>query len=152
MILVEMVHDARIVPIFANAEAARASYRPDVIQQWLGDSAWAGMRATRSWCETKQRPSAASAAMSRRTGMLTERFTRWNDKQIVYEFTVEDPSQYSRSRGKARSPSTLRPSRPTNTPATKAITRCTAFSPARAKQEREGKTVKANAAEEGRGN
>jgi len=29
------------------------------------------------------------------TGRITERFTRYNDKQIFYEFVVDDPSIYS---------------------------------------------------------
>ena len=41
VILVEMVHDARIIPIYASADAARASHTPAVITPWLGDSvAW----------------------------------------------------------------------------------------------------------------
>jgi hypothetical protein len=28
-------------------------------------------------------------------GKLTERFTRWDDKHIVYEFTVDDPGQFT---------------------------------------------------------
>ena len=38
LINVEMVHDARIIPIFATAEEARANRRPAVLSQWLGDS------------------------------------------------------------------------------------------------------------------
>jgi hypothetical protein len=93
MILVEMVHDARIVPIFANAEAARASYRPDVIQQWLGDSVgW--YEGDTLVVETRNVHPQQRGYVSK-AGRLTERFTRWNDKQIVYEFTVEDPTQFS---------------------------------------------------------
>ena len=52
------------------------------------------MRATRWWsrhatCIPQQR------GYISKDGMLTERFSRWDDKQIVYEFTVDDPSQYS---------------------------------------------------------
>jgi len=31
------------------------------------------------------------------SGKLTERFTRWDDKQIVYEFTVDDPAQFTQT-------------------------------------------------------
>jgi hypothetical protein len=34
----EMVHDARIVPLFANATEARAHHKPNVIKPWMGDS------------------------------------------------------------------------------------------------------------------
>jgi len=30
-------------------------------------------------------------------GVLTERFSRWDDKQIVYEFTVDDPAQFTQA-------------------------------------------------------
>jgi len=29
-------------------------------------------------------------------GKVTERFSRWNDNQILYEFSVEDPTLYTR--------------------------------------------------------
>ena len=95
MILVEMVHDARIVPIFANAEAARANFRPNVIQQWLGDSVgWYEGNAL--VVETRNVHPQQRGYISK-DGKLTERFSRWNDNQIVYEFTVEDPSQYTQA-------------------------------------------------------
>ena len=41
MVLVEMAHDVRIIPIFATAEKARAGHKPNVITPWLGDGvAW----------------------------------------------------------------------------------------------------------------
>ncbi len=44
MILVEMAHDVRAVPIFASAEEARKNHRPDAIKPWLGDTVgwWEG--------------------------------------------------------------------------------------------------------------
>lgn len=38
MILVEMAHDARVVPIFADAATARANHKPVTITPWLGDT------------------------------------------------------------------------------------------------------------------
>ena len=38
MIMVEMVHDARIIPLFASAEEASKNRRPPILDQWLGDS------------------------------------------------------------------------------------------------------------------
>ena len=38
MILVEMVHDARIIPTFDTAKEARENHRPSAIRPWLGDS------------------------------------------------------------------------------------------------------------------
>lgn len=93
MILVEMVHDARIVPIFANAEQARAGHRPNVIQQWLGDSVgW--YEGDTLVVETRNVHPQQRGYVSK-AGKLTERFTRWSAGEIVYEFTVEDPTQYS---------------------------------------------------------
>lgn len=93
MILVEMVHDARIVPIFANADEARASFRPGVIKQWLGDSVgWYEDNAL--VVETRNVHPQQRGYVSK-DGTLTERFTRWDDKQIVYEFTVNDPAQFT---------------------------------------------------------
>ncbi|MBI1360817.1 MAG: hypothetical protein GC155_11120 [Alphaproteobacteria bacterium] len=47
VIEVEMVHDARIIPIYASAEKARASHKPAVIKPWLGTRLRGG-KATRS--------------------------------------------------------------------------------------------------------
>lgn len=95
MILVEMVHDARIVPIFRTAAEARASFRPGVIKQWLGDSVgW--YEADSLVVETRNVHPQQRGYISK-DGVLTERFTRWDDKQIVYEFTVEDSSQYTQA-------------------------------------------------------
>jgi hypothetical protein len=33
--------------------------------------------------------------MISKDGKLTERFSRWNDKQILYSFEVDDPTMYS---------------------------------------------------------
>ncbi|MEX0740789.1 MAG: hypothetical protein WD071_15750 [Pseudohongiella sp.] len=38
VIEVEMVHDARIIPIYPDAATARANQRPAALQQWFGDS------------------------------------------------------------------------------------------------------------------
>jgi len=93
MILVEMVHDARIVPIFASAENARANFRPSVIKNWLGDSVgW--YEGDTLVVETRNVHPQQRGYISK-DGVLTERFTRWNDQQITYEFTVDDPAQYT---------------------------------------------------------
>ena len=44
MILVEMVHDARIIPVLKDKAAAQAAHRPAAIGLWLGDSVgwWEG--------------------------------------------------------------------------------------------------------------
>lgn len=96
MINVEMVHDARIIPTFANAEEARANRRPDVLKPWLGDSV--------GWYEDDtlivetvninplqmQQSSVPISA----DGKIVERFSRYSDTEIFYQFTVDDPNLY----------------------------------------------------------
>ncbi|MGQ9426401.1 hypothetical protein ACXYTJ_09870 [Gilvimarinus sp. F26214L] len=97
MILTEMIHDARIVPIYDNAEEARTNHRPDEMKLWYGDSV--------GWYEdgalyvetTNIRPeqmAQASVSISE-NGRITERFERWDENQIFYRFIVEDDSLYT---------------------------------------------------------
>jgi hypothetical protein len=143
MILVEMVHDARIIPITKDRK------RPDVIKQWLGDSiGW--YEGDTLVVQTKNVHPGQRGYISK-DGTLTERFSRWNDGQILYEFTVDDPAQYSQTwKGEMAFNASKEPSYEyachEGNYAMEGI-----LAGAR-KQEREGKTVKANAAEEGRGN
>ncbi len=93
MILVEMVHDARIIPIFATAQEARARHLPGVIKPWLGDSVgWYEGNAL--VVETKNANPVQRGFISGQ-GVVTERFSRWNADQVTYEFKVEDASLYS---------------------------------------------------------
>lgn len=97
MILVEMAHDARIIPTYASAEEARANARPAVLQQWLGDS--------RGWYENGElvvetininpKQMEQSSIPITAEGKITERFSRYSDTEIVYRFTVDDDNLYS---------------------------------------------------------
>lgn len=99
MILVEMVHDARIIPLYGSAAEARANARPAVLQQWLGDS--------RGWYENGElvvetininpEQMAQSSIPITADGKFTERFSRYSDTEIVYRFTVEDDNLYSQA-------------------------------------------------------
>lgn len=97
LISVEMAHDARIIPLFASAEEARANTRPVVHSPWFGDS--------RGWYEgdtlivetvniNPLQMSQSSIPISPE-GKFTERFSRYSDTEIVYQFTVDDPNLYS---------------------------------------------------------
>jgi hypothetical protein len=91
MILVEMVHDARIIPI-----KNRQAY-DDNIPRWLGNSIgwWEGdtlVVETRNW--HPEQASRGPVSVSTK-GKVTERFSRYSDNQIYYEFTVEDPEYYT---------------------------------------------------------
>lgn len=97
MILVEMVHDARIIPIFDTPEEARANRRPQVLEQWFGDSV--------GWYEDGElvvetvnidplQLSQSSIPITKQ-GHIIERFSRYSENEIFYRFTVEDSNIYS---------------------------------------------------------
>ncbi|MFT4672445.1 MAG: hypothetical protein ACI945_001788 [Pseudohongiellaceae bacterium] len=97
MILAEMVHDARIIPIFDSPEQARANRRPAPLEPWFGDSV--------GWYENDQlvvetvnihplQLSQSSVPITK-TGQIIERFSRYSDNEIFYQFTVEDSNIYS---------------------------------------------------------
>jgi len=95
MLEVEMIHDARIIPVFKDAAEARRSYGPKAIAKWMGDSvAW--YEGDTLVVETKNynRQQAGQVFISD-TGTLTERITRVGENDIVYAFTVEDPEVYT---------------------------------------------------------
>ena len=88
MILTEMVHDARIVRM-------NAQHLPKTIRQWLGDSVghWEGdtlvVDTTNFTDKTRFRGSTADLH-------VTERFTRVDDKTLLYRFTIEDPATWAK--------------------------------------------------------
>jgi hypothetical protein len=96
MIMVEMNHDARVIPIAKDKASARL--KPDAIKQWLGTSVgW--YEGDTLVVETKNfHPTQVgkTSILVTETGKVTERFSRWSDDQILYEFEVEDPNVYTR--------------------------------------------------------
>jgi hypothetical protein len=87
MILVEMVHDARIIRIGDK-------HHPVSMQKWMGDSIgrWEGDTLV---VETTNFRPEQSFRGSTPTMVVTERFTRVADDKIVYRFTVDDPNAFS---------------------------------------------------------
>jgi hypothetical protein len=89
-ILVEMIHDVRVIPLDG---------RPHVsgnVRQWMGDSRghWEGNTLvvdTTNFTD-KTRFRGADEKMH-----LVERFTRVDANTIMYEFTVDDPTAFTRS-------------------------------------------------------
>ncbi len=87
MILNEMVHDARIVRM--NGE-----HLPATLRRWLGDSIgrWEGdtlvVETTNFTDKTRFRGSSSELK-------VTERFTRVDEKTLLYQFTVEDPNTWT---------------------------------------------------------
>jgi hypothetical protein len=97
VILNEMVHDARIIPL---ADRPRL---PSHLRQWLGDGRgrWEGdtlvVETTNFTDKTASfNPGVANAVGTGATLHLTERFRRVADDMLYYEFTVDDPSTYTR--------------------------------------------------------
>ena len=87
MILVEMVHDARIVRM--NDEHA-----PPEIRNWLGDSVghWEGDTLVVDTTNFSDRPALSGAT---RNLHVVERFTRIDSETLLYQFTVEDPTVWT---------------------------------------------------------
>ena len=97
MILVEMAHDARVVPIFADAATARASHKPLTISPWLGDTVgwWEGDTFVMETVNVRPLQADNQAFPLSPKGVVTERLTRTSEKDILYEFTVADPEYYT---------------------------------------------------------
>ncbi len=91
VLTVEMVNDARIIPIVSGPDAAM--FQPDVIKPWLGDSV--GWYEGDTLVIKTRKVNPKQRGYISETGELTERIYRWSDKQVVYEFTVTDPSLYT---------------------------------------------------------
>jgi hypothetical protein len=87
IILVEMVHDARIVRM--NQE-----HNPPEIRSWLGDSVghWEGDTLVVDTTNFTDSPSLGGAS---RDLHVVERFSRVDADTLLYNFTVEDPSVWT---------------------------------------------------------
>jgi len=90
VILTEMIHDARIVPIEPKKSL------DDDIRLWTGDSRgyWDGdtlVVETRNFSRFTQSFGVFGSSEDK---LLTERFTRVGLYAVEYEFTVEDPSTF----------------------------------------------------------
>jgi hypothetical protein len=97
VILNEMNHDARIVPIGPRP------LLPTSVRQWAGVSHgyWEGdtliIKTTNFTDKTPSfSPNLAAAAGTGATLNLTERFRRADADTLIYEFTVDDPSTFTR--------------------------------------------------------
>ena len=97
VILNEMIHDARIVPLDGRAHLAPS------IRQWMGDSRgrWEGdtlvVETTNFSAKTSSfNPTIQSAVGTGATLHLVERLTRTGAGALRYEFTVDDPHTFTR--------------------------------------------------------
>jgi len=88
MILIEMVHDARVIRMGGE-------HPPKHVRKWMGDSIghWEGdtlvVDTTNFTGKTQFRGSSENLH-------VVERFTRVDSKTVLYRFTVEDPSTWER--------------------------------------------------------
>ena len=94
LILVEMVHDARIVRL-------NGKHLPKSITPWMGDSIghWEGNTLVVETTNLNPGQKAHYGIKQRfylpPTGKVTERFTRVSRDEILYQFTVEDATAYT---------------------------------------------------------
>jgi len=87
MILQEMIHDARIIPLDGRPSLASN------VRRWLGESRgrWDGDTLV---VETTNFTDKTNFRGSRDTLHVVERFTRVDEQTIRYEFTVDDPTTW----------------------------------------------------------
>ncbi len=97
VIQVEMGPDTRIIPIYATAVEARTHHRPAALKPWAGDSVgwWEGDTFVMESINVKPLQAENHGFPLSQTGVVTERFTRTGDKDIFYEFIVNDPELYT---------------------------------------------------------
>ena len=89
MILVEMIHDARVIPLDGRSQP------PSAVRQWMGSSTgrWDGETLVVETANFNgKNPIEGSSDQMR----VTERFTRVGEDAIRYEFTVDDAATWER--------------------------------------------------------
>ena len=89
MILVEMIHDARIIRM-------NSAHAPASVRQWLGDSVghWEGDTLV---VDTTNFNENISFRGSSRNLHVIERFTRVDANTLLYKTTIDDPTTFSKS-------------------------------------------------------
>jgi hypothetical protein len=94
-LLNEMVHDTRVIPLDGRPHGQ--------IRQWSGDSRGHWEHDTLVVDTTNFRPEGTGTLSLRRLGLssdenlhLTERFRRLDDQTLLYEYTVDDPTIWTR--------------------------------------------------------
>ena len=89
MILMEIIHDVRVIPLDGRP------HLPSTVRQWLGDSRghWQG---TTLVVDTTNFTNKSKFRGADENLHLTERFTRIDPETLLYEFTVDDPSVFTK--------------------------------------------------------
>jgi hypothetical protein len=88
VILVEMVHDARVVRL-------NGQHAPNAVRKWMGDSV-GRFEGDTLVVETTHFTNQEGFRGATEHAKVTERFTRVAPDTIVYRFTVEDPKAFTR--------------------------------------------------------
>ncbi|HJT88444.1 MAG TPA: hypothetical protein VJ732_11320 [Bryobacteraceae bacterium] len=90
VIFAEMIHEARVIPLDGRPHA------PSAVRQWLGDSRghWEGDTLV---VDTTNFSPEMNFRGSNQNLHLVERFTRLGPDNINYEFTVEDPTTFTKA-------------------------------------------------------
>ena len=97
VLLNEMIHDARVVPIDGSP------HLPGEIKRWMGDSVgrWEGATLvveTTNFTDKKPTFQTLGAPYGSDGSMLlVERFTRVAEDRLLYEFTLDDPETFTQS-------------------------------------------------------
>jgi hypothetical protein len=88
----EMIHSARIIPLDGRPHIGKN------LRQWLGDTRghWEGNTLVVETTNFRPEDGVTFQNTNPETFRITERFTRVSDDSINYEFTVADPSTWTR--------------------------------------------------------
>jgi hypothetical protein len=99
VIVSEMIHDARTIPLFKDKATAQAAHGPAALQPWLGDAVgwWEGDALVIETVNVNAEQGRAGPIFLTPKATVTERLTRASAKQIFYEFKVEDPVYYTKA-------------------------------------------------------
>jgi hypothetical protein len=99
VIEVEMVHDARVIPIFRDKADALSHHKPAGLAPWLGDSValWDGDVLTVDTVNVNPQEGRQGPIFLSAKGHVTETFSRWSKDQIFYAFQVDDPVYYTQA-------------------------------------------------------
>lgn len=89
----EMIHSARIIPV--NGQP----HLPKNLKQWLGDTRghWDNNTLVVETTNFRTDPGVVYQGANPETFSITERFTRTGPRTLDYEFTVADPTTWTRS-------------------------------------------------------
>jgi hypothetical protein len=91
MILAEMLHHARIIPLDSRPQL------PDAVQQWTGSSRGRWEGETLVVETTNFNDKNPFRGFSTEKMRVTERFTRTAEGSIRYQFTIDDPATWTRA-------------------------------------------------------